>query len=378
MYIIIFSIILFIIAIFIFLKLLSKFSLEREKPINLFLTIKKSTFENLKNSAENFSNKLLNKFFENEDEENLQTENKINIEPTDININKFKGLNQYYSSINKLFFFRKIFIIFFLYQFSNLICLIIKFFYFNNRMYNINQFISIFDKANMAQIDLVLSIDIFKSYLFNSSIPILNSTNTLQEFSNSFLNISDKLEDFIKYTSKTKSFINGKYKHKLEQYLSGNIAELIDKKFLEANQELYNVYEKGLKMSKLRILEFIRYFTISYFYIELKSQIDNEREINPIFEGKLREIHNELRYIIRPWYNGVIDLILQSFEEYKNKSSLFYIVFFICLVVINFLFYFLVWKFCEEKLIALLKESSNLINLIPIEIKNIIIQLLNQ
>ena len=131
-------------------------------------------------------------------------------------------------------------------------------------------------------------------------------------------------------------------------------------------------------MSKLRILEFIRYFTIWYFYIELKSQIDNEREINPIFEGKLREIHNELRYIIRPWYNGVIDLILQSFEEYKNKSSLFYIVFFICLVVINFLFYFLVWKFCEEKLIALLKESSNLINLIPIEIKNIIIQLLNQ
>jgi len=58
-----------IIIIFIFLKLLSKFSLEREKPINLFLTLKKAFFENLKNCAENFSNQILNKFFGNEENE---------------------------------------------------------------------------------------------------------------------------------------------------------------------------------------------------------------------------------------------------------------------------------------------------------------------
>ena len=48
-----------IIILNIFLKLLSIFPLDREKPINLFLTIKKAVFENLKTSAENLSNKLL-------------------------------------------------------------------------------------------------------------------------------------------------------------------------------------------------------------------------------------------------------------------------------------------------------------------------------
>jgi hypothetical protein len=42
--------------IYIFLKLLARFSLDREKLINLLLTLKKVVFENLKNSAETFSN----------------------------------------------------------------------------------------------------------------------------------------------------------------------------------------------------------------------------------------------------------------------------------------------------------------------------------
>ena len=75
-----------LIIIFIFLKLLSKFSLEREKPINLFLTLKRVVFENLKNCAENFSNQILNKFFGIEDnEEESQQDYQENIQPNDIN-----------------------------------------------------------------------------------------------------------------------------------------------------------------------------------------------------------------------------------------------------------------------------------------------------
>ena len=75
---------------------------DREKPVNLFLTIKNKVFEDLKNSSENFSNKLLNKFFrvdENE-EESQQNFSKINIKNNDINIAKFKALNEY-KSLNK-------------------------------------------------------------------------------------------------------------------------------------------------------------------------------------------------------------------------------------------------------------------------------------
>ena len=50
-------------------EVLADFFIERQKPINLFLTIKKQIFEDLKNASEGFSNKLLNKLFGNEENE---------------------------------------------------------------------------------------------------------------------------------------------------------------------------------------------------------------------------------------------------------------------------------------------------------------------
>ena len=60
--------------------------------MNLFLTIKNKILEALKNSADNFSNKLLNKFFGvDENEEEPQQSYNTNIKPSDINIAKFVG-----------------------------------------------------------------------------------------------------------------------------------------------------------------------------------------------------------------------------------------------------------------------------------------------
>ena len=104
--ILIFSIVISLINYIVLLKLLSKYELEREKPINLFLTLKKSVFETLKNSTENFSNKLLKKAFGNEDgndEEESKKTYKKNIHPKDINIVKFKAESQF-SPINSCFF----------------------------------------------------------------------------------------------------------------------------------------------------------------------------------------------------------------------------------------------------------------------------------
>ena len=63
-----------------------------DKPINLISIIKKNIFEDLKASAENLVNKLLNKFFvyeENEEESNQDYQS--NVHPNDINIVKFKS-----------------------------------------------------------------------------------------------------------------------------------------------------------------------------------------------------------------------------------------------------------------------------------------------
>ena len=57
---------------------------------------------------------------------------------------------------------------------------------------------------------------------------------------------------------------------------------------------------------------------------------------------------------------------------------MFYIICFVCLIVLDILFYFFLWRYYQQKLYFVLKGSIDLINLIPQEIKNIIIENLNE
>ena len=370
-----------IIILFIFLKLLSIFSLDREKPINLFLTMKKKVFENLKNSAENFSNKLLNKLFGNEDgEEESQQDYQSNIHPNDINIAKFKAANDNHSSIKNAFSFMEIVIVLSLFLLIYLICFITKYFNFRNRMENINQYISLFNKTNIEQISTVLSLDIFKSYLYNRSIPILNNNNTLEEFIKTFSTLSNKFQNLIVYTSKTDSFLKGEYLNKFKLYLSGDISDLLDQNFLKKNIAfIKNTIQKGLKISNLRLFENIRYMIITYCISdEIIHPTSNISYINKESGFRLYEVNSAIRNIVRYWYNGILDLMIKTFNDYQKKSSMFFIIFFICLIVICIIFYTIIWRIYEEKLIVLLKESADLINLIPQEIKNVIIEKLNE
>ena len=70
--------------------------------------------------------------------------------------------------------------------------------------------------------------------------------------------------------------------------------------------------------------------------------------------------------------------MFKYFTQYQNEGKLIYIIIFICLIVVVILYFFIIWKFYEEKLNKMLKGSSDLINLIPEEIKNIIIEKLNE
>ena len=76
----------------VFYRMMMKLDKDREKPLNLFLTIKNKIFEDLKNSAEHFSNKLLNKLFRDDEneEESQRNYSKINIKANDINIKQRK------------------------------------------------------------------------------------------------------------------------------------------------------------------------------------------------------------------------------------------------------------------------------------------------
>ena len=360
-------------------KLLSKFSLDREKPINLFLTIKKVVFENLKNSAENFSNKLLNKFFGNDDkEEESQQEYRTNIKPSDINIVKFKAVSSKISSIRKsVIFFNLIIMI--------VIFLVIYFFYFLAKSFNyvdkmsdISKFISLYQKNCAAEVNVILSIDVFKSFLYNKSIPILCESNTRQVFLSYFLNISYNLSDSLFYGSTEKALLGKKYLNKYLDYQEGNFSGLLDDDFPRIDEN-GNYLKYGLKPIQTRVFEIIRYFTIKFCN---SSEIDENFKGSSVLLGqefkKFFEIHMLIKHVFRQYYRGISNLMIQSFNEYKSNTNLYYIIYFICLIFLIVFYYLIIWKLIEQKLGIILKNSIDLINLIPQEIKNIIVEKLNE
>jgi hypothetical protein len=370
-----------LILVIIFIQLLSKFSLDRERPINLFLTLKKQVFENLKSSAENFSNKILNQFFGNEDnEDDSQQDYQSNIQPNDINIIKFKSLNENYYSIKKAFTFMNTIIIILIFICINLLYLITVYFKFGERLESIYQFLLLFDKNNLSQTHFILSLDIFKSYLFKKSIPILNKTNTKETFYETFFDLTDKFEDSIFFTSKTNSFLSGEYLKKYIQYLEGDFSELLDRSYFEQNKNiLENKIRNGIKPIKMSVFEIIKYLIIKYCNSsEILNEDDNISFILKEKEFKLYEISLLLQMNIRKWYNNVLKLMMDSFYDYDNNGNFVFILLFAILIAFIILYYSIIWKAYEEKLNLLLKRSIDLINLIPQEIKNILIDKLNE
>jgi hypothetical protein len=249
-------------------------------------------------------------------------------------------------------------------------------------MSNISQFISLFDKINIDQSSIILSLDIFKSYLYNKTIPVLNDTNTEEKFIQTFMDLSEYLEDLIFYFAETKSFLKGEFLQKLRQYLYGNISDILDKSFVKNNsKELRTVFAKGLKSSKSKLCESIKFMTLKYFNLTEESDNTNDDSISSILSGPestFYEMNNAVQYVMKYWYQNVIELIINYFYDYKNKSSIYFIVFFISLIVVDILAYSILWRSYEEKLKLLLKGSIDLINLIPLEIKKIIIEKLNE
>jgi hypothetical protein len=369
-----------IIALIIFLKLLSEFSVDREKPINLFLTIKKQIFENLKNSAENFSNKLLNKFFGNEDnDDESQQDYQSNIQPNDINIVKFNAVNEFNSSIKNAFSFPNIIIIILVYFLINVFYFLIIYIDNQGRHQKINQFILLLDKSNLAQSHFVLSLNVFKSYLFNKSIPILNRYDTKNEFYETFLDLTDKIEDSILFTSKTNSFLSMKYFEKYKGYLLFDFSDLLEKDYYEKNKEmLKQKIKNGVKPIVIRVFEIINYLIIKYCNSsQILTETDELSFILKENDFNLIDLNINLQHLVRRWYDKIIILLLDSFDDYHKSANFVFIVFFICFTVFSILYYSIVWKTYEEKLNYLLKSSEDLINLIPQEIKNLIIEKLN-
>ena len=323
---------------------------------------------------------MLNKIFGvEESEEESKEEYRTNVKLSDINIAKFKALNEFKVSNNRgnfIYYFIQLSIFYFIYN----ILIMIK--YLNTRTYysNIDGFLKVYDFAQFCQIFLVTRIDITKQYLYNKSILNYDYTEDLMIYNylQCFLNISDQFENAIKETSKTKSFLEGSFKTNFRLYFYRNFTELI-KGDLNDRYSLYSDKnsEEGFNIITYKIFDIIRFLSVKYF-------MDDKRDIN---NGNISQLINDklwvqldslLLYVVRPWYRNINNLLDQSLYSYANGQLIQYIVDFILVIIIISLYYWIVWKRYEFEFIDSIKKSFDLINLIPEEIKNIIVSKLNE
>ena len=107
---------------------------------------------------------------EENDEESQQNYSLINIKPTDINIAKFKALNEYKSLNKKENSFLKYFLQ--LIAFYVLFIVVILLEYINTNFFcnKIHNYIQIYSSTYISETFLVTKINIIKQYFYNSSI----------------------------------------------------------------------------------------------------------------------------------------------------------------------------------------------------------------
>jgi cbb3-type cytochrome oxidase subunit 3 len=130
----------------------------------------------------------------------------------------------------------------------------------------------------------------------------------------------------------------------------------------------------------------LKYISLKYLNYGFKEKREIEKA-NNTFKGYPSEIvcdkiwveiHEVTTIYIRFWFKNILDLMSTCLNDYVNKMRLIHITIFIILIIIIIFAYCIVWKNYEHKLKNMLDKSFNLINLIPDEIKYMIIRKLNE
>ena len=364
-----------IISVYIYYRVLANVSINSEKPINLILTIKKKIFEDLKNSAESFANKLLNKFFGNEDnEEESQHERQTNIQINDINMVKFKSPSSvsyscfsFLIQILQLILFLGIVEIYFIF----------KYVYSINNFDNMNKFIDVYNITELTDSDIISTINVVKSFLYNDKIKIYE-LDSIEPFISSFYEISNYIEKTLIETSKTKSFLKGEYKSQFIKYLYSNFGELIQKDvdIKKINEDITN----GFRPILSEIYEIIRYFGFQYLSKEnyfKERRIDNTTSelINDEYWITLNSI---VKNILRKWFSNIEDIMNKIFDKYMNKAKVVHTIVFVILQCFLLLYFIIIWRKYYITVKVMIKKSQELINLIPEEIKYIMVEKINE
>lgn len=234
---------------------------------------------------------------------------------------------------------------------------------------------NVFNITYYSYVDIIINIDLTKSFIYNKSIPIFEHIHSddhmdkLSPFYTMFYDIYESFEAMIISTSRTSSFLTRAYKDKFRKYLYHDFSEmfLVNTSYLPNVKLLYLIH-KGVKPCVFNIIEKLKFVWIEYY----------QNKPNTINDKRWCDIDFLVLYVIRPWYTELIELMHNESNLFLNEVRVVQISLFIIILVILILSYFIIWKSYEESLALMLQRSFDLIKLIPEEIKYLIINKLNE
>ena len=311
-----------------------------------------------------------------ENEEESQKDYQTNIKDNDINIIKFKAPNDYKSSKkNSKEQFRNYIKLIFFFVFLEAY-MIFKYLYSSNNIKSLKKFLGVFNTTLYSYVNIVEYVDISKSYYFDNSIPIfykkINNSKLFEPspFYYTFYNLTDAFELMVISTSKTKSFLKDSYKDTFSSYIYQNFNnKMFDLNTTTIpNENLINLFENGFRAVTFNIFDKLR-----FFWIQNYKNIDNI-----LNDKKWVDLDYLLLSVVRPWYIKLLEIIMEVEDNFLNQARLVQISVFIIVLAIFILCYLIIWKSYEESLSILLQRSFDLINLIPEEIKYLIVSKLNE
>ena len=169
-------------------------------------------------------------------------------------------------------------------------------------------------------------------------------------------------------TSKTDSFLKNNYKKTFSQYLYHDFSQMINLELNDKFVNLFKLFENGFKSISFNVFEKLKFFWL--LEVSMKENIINNE--------KWADLDYLIIFVVRPWYNALINIMNNSVEHFINNSKMVQISVFIVIATMVILAYCIIWKSYEEQLTLLLKRSFDLINLIPEEIKYLIVSKLNE
>ena len=244
---------------------------------------------------------------------------------------------------------------------------------------NIYSFSRIYNETQFSNINLMSKINVIKQYFYNNTITNFNypESSINKTFWRFFMEMSDQLGEMIIYTTSkmgSGSLLYRTYRSDYKIYFYSDFSKYIENIDKNDIHYLSNKTKNGFKQINMEIYEILRFLCIQYF-------INSTRDENYIselaFDLNWINIDQLIVSYVRPWYTKIFNILDSSFVSYVYDIKVIYIFIYAVFLFLISLYYWIIWKKYEDTFINLIKKSFDLINLIPEEIKNIIVIKLN-